>query len=405
MIGNMHEKSLPRWIKGDTSHGDKGNILYIEEWGQKRRFQYRFPFLVALVFITIGSYLLGGIIIIFLNNFTFNYAIAALILSLFPSLFISGGFKVLSLSVKSMPFTTYEGGICTPKVAFHDGFMRRENFIPWSKIESVGIEGLSKKRESECTLTIICGNQETISLNWMNLVDPQLVIQIFSKYIPENMDPIFDQFIGDSPQIVTSRYPRKIISEFLIIWMTFTIILLNVMAATFYLNNEQDSEDGQKSLNGDAISLTLQIGAALYFYIIFIFGDKYEQLRYLKYLSSSSSEGIRIASTSFGGFTKYIRSILPWDEIQTVDLKLCGYFYFHEAEITTTMGEKYLMPVEIFQGMDGIPNFERNRTTYERTTPGKHSSPFVKWNYPKLLCAIAVLWSPIIIAIFYKMLF
>jgi len=187
-VGNGQEIILPNWIDEDNTHGDKGQIQYIEKWGLKRRF--RNPILISF-------YLFGLAFGIFLiippyGDFTFIQRIFSIFIGIY--LAISSGIQ-LNNHINKMPLLIYNNGISHIEVKNAFRLKRKEVFSPWDEVREVRHIPLKSGGINDRKVTFDLGPEieYTWNLNMISIFlnDKDLefinVLRLLNEKIPEKV--------------------------------------------------------------------------------------------------------------------------------------------------------------------------------------------------------------------------
>ncbi len=103
-----------------------------------------------------------------------------------------------------------------------------------------------------------------------------------------------------------------------------------------------------------------------------------------------------IKKSVLGRCIKNIREVIPWEEIVSVRLKLDNEFYFHEAEMELSSGERFRIPIGIYKQMNSVSHFQKQGSDYVRNIPGDETEPVIRWNRFKLIIFSLPFWSPLL---------
>ena len=407
----FNEKSdtltLPPWFKANNSSGERGKLLYLEEWGKKRKFEDWTTIIMGPIFIIIGIAMaalpiislyfgwLSGSVDDIIMGFLFMEGVGFAILFIF--------FNDVKTKVCFMPFAIYENGFTLTTVPWKQGWRRRETFVPWTRLESATLEELPMytvvfrimklKYDANKELKL-----ENVGRGRKNLTDPFEVMKLFKSYVPEKMNKAFDVFLGDENERQILRDPlldEKPDSEWLIglgflVFISFGIGTLLEKVVS-----------GEKSPAFLIIILSIFFPiAAFLFYLFVVFSDRATQRSIIKEKAAFTTTGITIPKTFYGRHIKNIRSIIPWNEIRAVRMKLNSTIYYHEAEFETVSGEKYRIPYKIYEKLEERLDFKKEEWDYFNTAPASSSTPLESWNHRGLAAFIALLAIPALVVAF-----
>ena len=188
-VNDEPELKLPDWIKPDPGEGDKGKLLYIEEWAKERKFKKPWETLVDILTGTIGGIALIGIAIFVGHERVsdgFSVAFPSFITFLFFGLFLIW-FEWFCYKdhVRRMPLCIYENGFSNPWLSRNEASKRQELFIPWFQLDQMCLKESVKKDSYKLSFYL---TQEkypssiTISTN-----EKDALLKIFNQMIPEKI--------------------------------------------------------------------------------------------------------------------------------------------------------------------------------------------------------------------------
>jgi len=396
--------TLSSWFKADNSSGDRGKLLYLEEWGKKRKFEDWTTIIMGPIFIIIGITMAALPII----SLYFGWLSGSVDDIIMVFLFMEGvGFAILFIffnDVKTkvcfMPFAIYENGFTLTTVPWRQGWRRQETFIPWTRLESAVLEELPMynfvfrimklKYDGDKELKL-----ENVGSGRKNLTDPFEVMKLFKRFVPGKMNKAFDVFLGDENerQIIRDPLPNEKPDRDWLIVLGF-LVFISFGIGTLL----EKVVSGEKSPAFLIIILSLFFPiAAVLFYLFVLLSDRGTQRSFIKEKASFTTTGITIPKTFYGRHIKNIRSIIPWNEIRAVRMKLNSTIYYHEAEFETVGGEKYKIPYKIYEKLEERSDFRKKEWDYLNTAPTSTSAPLESWNHRGLAAFIALLAVPALV--------
>ncbi len=193
--------TLPKWLKPDPTAGEKGRILYIEEWGHKSRYIDRAEIVISVLLMSFGViFTISGIYLI-ITATALSDAIPIVFIISIPAALGHIGKLAYSESFRNRPFTIYENGYSMPFAPKDEGSLNQEYFIPWSHVVNVELcHRHIHKNINEFWISIHRKDIEKASLHEKNLTDPLQVVLLLRELIPDKIDPkLNDGFITAPP--------------------------------------------------------------------------------------------------------------------------------------------------------------------------------------------------------------
>jgi len=384
--------TLPRWFKPDRSAEVKGSLKYLEAWGMKRPINNYLPLgLVFLIFIIAVAGMIMSVRMLLLDGEPFG---VALILMMVFLMFTG---KIVLHDVLWMPFCIYENGFTLVTTPWKKAIRREEVFISWQRLNRVILHDAEFKNEIRHYINFKYDNYKYGGLGHSSLKDPLAAINLLHQYVPDKMNDDFKVYLTDESmrKIITKKSPYKSGGFFL---KLFTLFVLTLLSITF-------AGTINKLLAGDIIFFLTGGIMILFFIIIFFYMlvgiiEKFHQQELIQEKARFINSGISFPITGLGDFIKRTDNIIPWENIKEVNLKLKSTYYYHEAEIETTAGEKYRIPYEIFKQMDELSSFVKHGDKYVNIKSVVSAKKFLNnWDYKGLTLIIFIFTIPSILEI------
>ena len=378
------ELKLPDWIKPDPAAGDKGKLLYIEEWATKGK---KFRKLDDLVMGAIV--MLMGIIVVGIGIATLTL-VGIIMLSGMGFIVVLLGYQMYGMSVRSMPFTVYERGITHCKVSFRHGQKRQEEFIPWNRIRRVDLTDSFVVK----SMTLTFHKGKAMPLTYSNLSDPLEVMILFQSYIPEKIGESFSRYIGtgDERNFVSYPFPNRQADQRWVMPLMFSLMF--TLAVGFFIGRVLAGR-----MQAIAIPLVASIFMPMSLFFIWLTVVKLDvrsQDQQIAYHAQAISGGVFFPRTIIGSFTRDFIDPIPWSRIRAVRLKLDPVFYSHQGEIQLTSGKTYRVPYKVYRSMVSREGFRSTRTGYLNTDPAPLADPVIRVSGRKLKVFLFLLHLPIL---------
>jgi len=375
---------LPRWIKPDLSRGMRGALLYLEEWGGKRRFEDRGNVFTGIALIPLG------ITVMFMGIAIGNPS-AVIMLGVLGFVVAFMGTALFLQTVKTMPLALYEKGFTLVKVPWLEGWRRQEYFVPWERLEGVELEESALSGISFRHMKMIYDAGKEQVLDYNNVKDPFEVMKILWMLVPGKMNAAFKVYLGeeDERRMIGDPFPGRVSDP------EWAMTLLLVVFMSFMMGPiVGDFLSGGKLLRALPIFLIFLPVATFFFHMSVKMLDRRAQRNLIRKKAAFTPGGISVPRTFYGRTIKHIRDPVPWNEIKAVRMKLQPTFYFHEAEFETSAGERYRIPYDIYGRMGRLPSFRKKGWDYFNTAPAASSLPVERWNHAGLAVFVMLLAAP-----------
>jgi len=392
---NSTPNTLPPWFKPDKSAWRKGKLLYLEEWGKKRKFGDRSHVIMGPVLIFMGLMVVAIGLDVALTTGDMTALIFFGGIGTVVSLM---GFGMFKLEVQTMPFAVYENGFTLVDVPLKQGWHREESFVPWTRLESVALEETSMYNVAFRSMKLKYDVDKELELGYGSLTDPFEVMKLFKRYVLEKMNKAFTVYVGDENErkIIGDPFHGKSSKSDWLIPLGLIVFMSFITGSSF-----ADVVSGEKSLVFLVFILPVfLIPAAIFFYMSTGMLDRRAQRDLIEKQATFNPEGISISKTFYGKHIKHIRGTIPWKEIKAVRMKLNSVFYYHEAGFETVAGEKYRIPYKIYEKMEQNPDFQKEEWDYVNITPAPTSAPLESWNPKGLAVFITLLAVPAVLVAF-----
>jgi len=415
------ELKLPDWINSNHTEEEKGKLLYIEDWAQKRSFKFDHSTRPSLFFILLG------IGIILLGN-ELESGAAVGVFMLIGLLFIFFALTPLISILTIMPLAIYEKGLSMVWVPLSLGIRRKEVFVPWDRIDRVelGHHGFGSSITRDLKIIILDSTKEAPIrkqvLDYRVLSHPFTAMKLMIRYIPEKMESMcYTYFRGEEGwdvveelnskgknDVETMRGKRNL--RFMI-----AILFLNVVLCIIFL--PYTSPVRSADIPNHLFSLILLILLTFSFSALLsgIRIDRKIQEKLIAYRSEFTPEGIHFPFTQLHSLIHAEDTTIPWEEIRSVRTELDPHDYHHVAELETIRESRFTVPFTVYSEMEYNPDFierdyeyhneyfTRDHTINQSSYPGKVSAsnlqPKERWNIPGILAFSGILVSPFLFLI------
>ncbi|MCK4614082.1 MAG: hypothetical protein KAU14_04695 [Thermoplasmata archaeon] len=381
------ELTLPKWFKPDPTAGDKGRLLYLEEWGKGRRFRNQ------VIFIGSGLLFFTGIFFLALP-ITEPFSLEDILFSILVSaIFFSIGFIFLWMDVTIMPFSIYENGFTTTNVSWSQGKKRIEQFIPWSQVSRIELE--TEHRDAITSYRVIIHHaKETQYIPLSDDIDMFQLITLLMRVVQEKMDPKFRKLVGPELELLLGSEPDQTndIDIIVNVWIIMVVIFMVSVSSMFIWDMINDKFD-----IAVIVILTIIIPAGMWFlFAVIHIDDRTKQLQLIRTKSRFTQNGIFYPVTRMGRWLKDVRNFISWDEVISTTLKLNYALLIHEVELELSNGEIIRVPSIIYRELGKLDRFKKeNHTLYNRSTV-KNAQPLSKWKYSRLVIMLILFWTPLL---------
>ena len=345
---NSKNIKLPRWIKEDPEAGDKGTLLYIEEWAKTHQYSVNFDesyiltHMVSLLFSCIALLSTSSTferisIIIF---FSFLWVIDYLVLG------------------RDMPFCIYENGLTDPKTPFKNVFKRRERFIPWNDIHTIGFPSPSEIKSIKGPPRVNLVNGQTIYLHYKISNDPLQLLRQIHSVAPTMIEEMTIPYLDDNETFdillpersdYTSECHRSIYVQ-----VNMTLFAIPIILGMFFTS---PNDDIVENIILSFIFSVVIVGSL----IMYVQGSINEQFTNIKYLSKAEEDGLHLSSGTHTFTFKEYPDILPWKSIKKVEMILDPKRFFHVTRITLGSGEEIIVPIKIYEFLEDHEDFSMVR--------------------------------------------
>ena len=341
------ELKLPDWIRPDPGAGDKGKLLYIEEWATKRKnkdailkFFWIGPLICGLLIFSIG-------LLIFLTG-----NIAGIGLFVIGIVVIAISIGTFAMGAR-LPFCIYENGFSTPFPSLESRIHHTESFISWREVSLISLRA---DFSSAGALLFHTGKKHPVELNFLTLSDPYQVMLVMNKVVPEKLSERFNEFIIREPgQLIKQDHLTNWPVDMR--WIVFLFLGIFMILIAIGIFGQVLSEGGMESKNIFPFIVLFLLSLA-FFYISIMPLDYYSQRELIQRRATIFQQGIQFKVTIFGTLLKRIQPIITWDCIRSVEIKLNPSYYNHQAMIVTFSGERFLIPFEIYRSLQKNESFK-----------------------------------------------
>ena len=389
------ELTLPKWINEDPEAGAKGKLLYLEEWAKKSKFIKPSDVVISIVMIALGVFFwIAGLSLILMDP-TLDNIIGSLLIIIFSSPFVLGGKFAYTEQIRHRPFCIYENGYTETFVSKEMALLQQERFIPWAEIVRVELETESIATGIiEHNFRIVRKSDDFAILNNYILSDPLVVHRLMKSFIPQKMDEELSSLFLEGPPFRKDNSDKiffSIFEAFIIHFVLFFPIYINALTSSHIHNLIYDPFDFKIFI----LVVFSQLTALSFWYLVVGHSDLEQQIGLIKYRSKFSETGITIPRTVIGRCTKNVRSLIPWQNISAVRLKLDPQYYSHEAEMELSSSERFRIPISIYEQMGSVQEYEKRGTDYFRKDPAVPSEPIIQWNKLKLFLFSIPFWLPL----------
>jgi parallel beta-helix repeat protein len=367
---------------------ERGRLLYQEEWSKKHRFKNRDDIFAGALLVFAGLSVLGLGIYSLIRSYP-DISIAEgpvfIIFGVFMLLYGSG---VLVKELKNMPFEVYEKGFTLPTVPFRAGLRRRDIFINWTRLKRASLGRFEMYNVGLRNIKLIYDEDKELDLDAYIITDPFEVIKALDKYVPEKMEENFRIYTGkeDERKVIKPFIPMKA-SEFT--WlMPFSVLIFISILTGYIMPSILVSKNGIIAL---IMILSIMVPVAVAMFWIMTLVDKNNQQSRIHFEARATSSGIEFPRTVLGRIIRKTRSIIPYDEVKIVRMKLDPVFYSHEAEFETAAGERFRAPFGIYEKVSQIEGFELKDYDYINKFQKSSKGPIIAWNRRGLAVLVLLL--------------
>ena len=380
------ELKLPDWIRPDPGAGDKGKLLYIEEWATKNYFEEQWGLLLLVV--------TAVMLLIFVTSLWIpNGTTSTEDDRMGSTVMVAFGFSIIGpfeyLWICRMPFSLYQHGISKPRVRISNGLHRRESFVPWERIKLIRHE--MKQEEGKMflrsRLTVELTDDSSFKVNFDHISDPLFVLTHFHKTIPDKLHEDLASFVqpgseDSQPCAISSFFSGN--SEFGLILL---ILITSILFATF-------------SVTGGVCM------SPLFLAVIFLVlhsdmnnNDFRIQRELIRHRARLTRNGIAFPRTYFRKLFYTVREPLPLNTIISIKKVMHPVSYYREAEVETTCNERIRIPLGLFERLRKDERFIDHGDHLLPKIPPMDSKVFEKWDRKKMIeYAIVFIGAHIIVA-------
>jgi hypothetical protein len=389
---NGHSSSklkLPCWIKEDTTHGEKGKLLYIEPWGRKERRKQFLDFsfgIGTMAFVALMSiiFAIGAIII----EGSYFFALFLFCVAIFSLWFFNREFQVERSGYEFLlPFTIYENG-CTSHIPENRwSFGRQEVFIPWTSIKEIdyyyrGYLEFTKQ------------NEQVLQIPIDDLSDVMEVFTQIIELVPEktgeNIADILTTSINDFQEHNEFKpYYPLLCEKGYKLSLIFNIVVGLAIGPLLF---------GPKEYYGDAsiplipsMAIITQLGIMLF---TFVYWRNY-QLCMIDDGWSISEEGISFPFNLYGRNIRTYDLPIGFDRIGSLELILNNSMEFRAKCVLFSGEVMYFSPDLIFKLKDR-KEFKLDDKTLTNKIEKGNSSNSRTWNKKGIL-KIAILYAGLLV--------
>jgi len=334
------ELKLPNWIKPDPEAGEKGKLLYIEEWAMKRKFFEPHNFIMGLTIFAIG---IAIPVVWGINDgiFSLKRFCGSSVFALFPVLI--GVWMTIDL-YKRFPLCIYQHGFSLTEIPATIAIVRKEVFVPWKQLDR--IELIQVVNDERMTVTkFVYGGEKELWVPTDEEFDTMELFKVLSRVIPKKVDSKIAKLIDFNDQLQIPEHVEKPIGLFgelpiLLLQLSFVFVTLMMLHSYF-------------SSGETTIFLLFSIVFFSFPYIMmyaFVNDPSFHDLNVLiKCDAQLQEDRIQFGRTIQSKILNTVYNHIPLDEIHTVRLKLRNLLYDHIGQIETSSGEKFLVPIELYK--------------------------------------------------------
>lgn len=371
----------------DPAMRGRGNLLYMEEWGRRSRFKSRMYAVVGGVMLLTGPIGIGigmySMISIINRGGTLLSAVlsvATLIYLIIGIIFIISGYFTFSKVIQHRPFKVYTRGFTLPMVSPLYGFLQKDIFIEWERVNKVLLKKPGKYGEGKYAIVIEYDLGRVVELNDDNLSDPLKVIKLMKKYIPEKMTKNLKKLTSKKVKIKGAEYWLEPQYR----WMAPVFVIFLLVIISFGQLRTPPGEGALPLQYEMLFNLILMIIILiLSWQAVNLERDDNDEKIYNEV--EARKEGIKMPSTLYGKMIRNVRKIVPYDDVKRVNLKLCPERYTHECEVVFFSGEKYRMPISVYKKVSKRSDFTKKGQDYINISPIKMGEPVSVIDYRKVM--------------------
>ncbi len=369
------ELKLPDWIKPDTKHGEKGKLLYIEEWGRKERRKQIIDFIISIgAFPVLGvMFILLGITI-FIEGFHW-YAFFCLGNGLFLLWFFNREFQPENANVPfHVPFSIYENGCTTTTPEHRFSYGNQETYIPWTKINEIDH---NEEGDGDLRISMIDGTHQTIYFK--NIGDLTEVYEKLRKAIPDKVgaiiNDVFTYSLEDFEYKPSARKKKHFpVPQSLIILLG--IYFISGIIVGKWVIGEVNPYADFKSRLMIACTIWFTFLAPLMVYSQWRGG----QFWGIRYNSEISKNGIIFPLNRYGFHFRSFDIPLSLDKVRKMELFLSDSHSF-KTRCTLTSGETLAFSPSMVQRLGKMEGFETKGWTVMNVAPSENRDRFITWNF------------------------